>query len=49
MIWVALLVNQYKMDRIKISDVYLYTLDSVVELFEVPDIFEGQEFEFRRL
>ncbi len=49
MIWVALLVNQYIMDWIKFSDVYLYTPDSAVELFEGSDIFGGQEFEFRRL
>ena len=43
MFWVALLVNQYIMDGIKFSDVYLYTPDSAVELFERPGIFGGQE------
>ena len=49
MFWVALLVNQYIMGRVKFSDVYLYTPDSAVELLEGPDIFGGQEFEYRRL
>ena len=49
MFWVALLVNQYIMDRMKFSDVYLYTPDSVVESFEGSDIFGGEELEFTRL
>ena len=49
MFWVALLVNQYKMDRIKFSDVYLYTPDLAVELFERSDIFGGEEFKNMRL
>ncbi len=41
MLWVALLVNQYIMDGIKFSDVYLYTPDSAVKLFEGSDILGG--------
>ena len=42
--WIAEFVNQYIMDRIKFSDVYLYTPDSAVEPFEWSDFLDEKNW-----